>query len=81
MTKSLDENVREFVESVGGYNACKRAGLCAMMQAYYCGMHLNECDKNASPDEIASDLELTTREYDYWDDLYYRKDSWFNNMN
>ena len=31
-------------------------------------------------DEVANDLGLSTREYNYWDDLYYKKNSWFNQM-
>jgi hypothetical protein len=80
MANSLDADVKKFVEEVGGYGVCRRAGLSAMMQAFYCGMRLSDCTGEASPDEVANDLGLSTREYNYWDDLYYKKNSWFNQM-
>ena len=76
--KQMDEKIKKFVEEVG-VKECNRAGLAAMMTAYYCGMHL-EYNCCASPDEVANDLGISAQEYNYWDDLYYKKDSWFNKM-
>ena len=74
----LDKKVKEFVEEIG-VEECKKAGLAAMMSAFYCGMHLDyTC--NAGPDEVANDLGLSSWEYNYWDDLYYKKNSWFNKL-
>ena len=75
--KVLDKKVKDFVNEVG-INECKKAGLSAMMSAFYCGMRLSDCTSAASPDEVANDLGLSTSEYYYWDDLYYKKNSWFN---
>lgn len=75
--KQLDKRVKDFVDEVG-VNECKKVGLSAMMQAFYCGMRLNDCLGAASPDEVANDLGISVQEYNYWDDLYYKKDSWFN---
>jgi len=50
-----------------------------MMSAFYCGTYL-EYTCNAGPDEVANDLGLSTWEYNYWDDLYYKKNSWFNKL-
>ena len=80
MANSLDADVKKFVKDVGGYSVCRRAGLSAMMQAFYCGMRLSDCTSEASPDEVANDLGLSTIEYNYWDDLYYKKNNWFNQM-
>ena len=74
--KTLDTKVKKFVDDVGR-NECKKAGLGAMMKAFYCGLRLSECSRRSS-DEIANDLGLSTREFYYWEDLYYKKDSWFN---
>lgn len=73
--KQLDKEVKKFVAEVGR-DECKKYGLSAMMQAFYCGMYLEPCDY--SPDEVANDLGISNAEYNYWDDLYYKKSSWFN---
>lgn len=78
MANTLEQKIKEFVKEVG-VKECHKAGLAAMMQAYYCGMDLDyHCCAGA--DEVANDLGISTREYNYWDELYYRKDSWFNQM-
>lgn len=77
--KKLDTQVKDFVDEVGKAE-CTKYGLSAMMSAFYCGMRLSDCASNASPDEVADDLGLSSREYNYWDDLYYKKDSWFNKL-
>ena len=73
-----DKDVKEFVENVGGYTVCRHAGLAATMQAFYCGVDLS--NNSADSSEIADDLGLSNGEYNYWVDLWYKKDSWFNQL-
>lgn len=74
--KELDKDVREFVNDVG-YSRIKRCGLGATIAAFYTGMNLVE---NSGDDfyEIAAELGLSRKEVNYWEDLYWKKDSWLN---
>ena len=72
--KMLDKEVKQFVSEVGKAN-CKRVGLGSMMQAFYCGMELGP---SVDPYEVGTDLGLSSKEFDYWEDLFYKKNSWFN---
>lgn len=72
--KMLDKEVKQFVSEVGKTN-CKHAGLGSMMQAFYCGMELGP---SVDPYEVGTDLGLSSKEFDYWEDLFYKKNSWFN---
>ena len=76
--KKLDKEVKEFVEEVG-YNICKKAGLGATISAFYMGMTPDPND-NGDFDDIANELGLLGKEVNYWEDLWYKKDSWFNQM-
>lgn len=78
MDKKFEDSVKKFVKEVG-VRECHKAGLAAMMMAFYCGTEL-EYDCCAGADEVANDLGISAREFNWWDDLYYKKDSWFNQM-
>ena len=71
----LDKEVEEFVNDCGK-SICKRAGLAGMMNSFYCGLDIRPSE--ASEDEIANDLELSKQEFEYWENLFYKKDSWLN---
>lgn len=74
--KSLDKEIKQFVNDYGKA-ICHKAGLAGMINSFYCGTAIMPCD--ASAEEIANDLGLSSKEFDYWEDLYYKKSSWFNN--
>ena len=74
--RKLDSEVKKFVAEVGK-SECKRAGLGSMMQAFYCGMELGP---SVDPYEVGEDLGLSSMEFNYWEDLFYKKNSWFNNL-
>lgn len=75
----LDKEVRQFVEDNGFYN-CHQIGLAGLMNAFYCSIPIEQSNLiSVSADEVANDLGLSRKEFEYWEDLYYKKTSWFNN--
>lgn len=73
--EKLDKEVREFVNDFGK-SICKRAGLAGLMRSFYCGLDIRPSESSA--DEIANDLGLSKKEFEYWEDLFYEKESWLN---
>lgn len=73
--KELDKNVKEFIERYGK-NACINVELGTLAKAFYLGMKISDPYAEGDWDEIASELELSSREIKYWEDLYYNKNSW-----
>lgn len=78
MSKSLDTEVKEFITEVGK-SVCKKAGLAATVSAFYLGNYPNPND-TGDFDEVANELGLSRKDANYWEDLWYKKDSWFNNL-
>lgn len=76
MDKKFDKEVQQFIEELG-YHNCRKAGLGATMKAFYLGIGL---EPSGDFDEIANELELSRKETNYWEDLWYKKDSWFNQL-
>ena len=78
MDKQFEAEVKQFFEEVG-VSVCKRAGLGSTVAAFYMGMDPSS-SHGGSFDEVVSELELTRKEIKYWEDLWYKKDSWLNQM-
>lgn len=78
MDKKFDQEVKEFVEEVGK-SVCKKAGIAATIVSFYTGVNPNS-NNVGSFDEVVNELELSRKEIDYWEDLWYKKDSWFNKL-
>ena len=74
--KELDTDVREFMNEVG-IKICRKAGLASTMKAFYLGLDTVSYD-NGDFDEIVNELDLARQESSYWEDLWYKKDSWLN---
>lgn len=73
----LDNEVKDFVKDIG-IPICKKAGLGAMVKAFYLGLNpVQEVSYDIF--EVANELELSIQEINYWEDLWYKKDSWLNN--
>lgn len=72
----LDDKIKEFVKTVGAKD-CKKAGLASVLSSFYCGMPLNFNFKGDA-DEVANELGLSRATYEYWEDLFYKRDSWLN---
>ena len=77
MDKKFDKAVQQFIEELG-YHNCRKAGLGATMKAFYLGTDLDIYSSDF--DEVANELELSRKDANYWEDLWYKKDSWFNQM-
>lgn len=75
---NLEKDIKDFVDNVGK-STCKKAGLSATMKAFYLGMTPSTED-SGDFDEVANELELSRKEANYWEDMWYKKDSWFNQM-
>ena len=73
--KSLDKEVKQFVDDYGK-SVCKKAGLAGCINSFYCGLDIRPIESSA--DEIANELGLFRKEFEYWEDLFYKKDSWLN---
>lgn len=73
----LDNEVKDFVKDIG-IPICKRAGLGAMAKAFYLGLNPTQ-EVSCDISEVANELELSIQEINYWEDLWYKKDSWLNN--
>lgn len=78
MANSLEKDIKKFVEDVG-YGTCKRAGLGPTMAAFYAGM-TPDPSYGGEWDEVVNELGIPMREANYWEDIWYKKDSWFNQM-
>ena len=77
MAFAINENdIKEFCKEFG-YGTVKRAGIANTVKAYYMGIDL-EFDEDADFDEVARELDMSRKEYNYWEDLFYKKDSWLN---
>ena len=69
----VDETkIKQFCKDAG-YNHIKKCGLAATIMAFYSGSKL-EWFKGEDFEEIASQLNLSNKECNYWKDL-------FNNTN
>lgn len=77
MDKQFEKDLKQFIEDLG-YSNCKKAGLGATMKAFYLGTGLDTYGSDF--DEVANELELSRKESNYWEDLWYKKDSWFNQL-
>lgn len=71
-----DTKVKQFCKDAG-YDHVKKCGLGATVMAFYMGTKL-EWGKNEDFDSIANELNLSKDECNYWEDLFYKKDSWLN---
>lgn len=60
-----------------GYSHVKKCGLAATVMAYYMGTRL-EWGKNEDFNAIADELNLSQEDRNYWQALFYNKDSWLN---
>ena len=72
----LDNNVKEFINSIGK-NLCKRAGLASTVVAFYEG-RTPDTNFKGDFDEVVNELGLTQKEINYWEDLWYKRNSRFN---
>ena len=76
--KKLEKEIQAFVGTVG-YNACKKAGLGPTMFAFYSGMN-PDSQFGGEWDEVANALGISSKEANYWEEIWYKKDSWFNQL-
>ena len=58
-----------------GYSELKKLGFAGTLKFYYMG--IKEEDRG-DPSEIAEALGLSNQEWNTWEDIWYKKDSWFN---
>lgn len=72
---AFDEEVRMYFTQMEK-SEVKGASVGQLMQSYYLGLPINECQGDAG--EIADGLGMSDDEYAYWEDLAYKKDSWLN---
>lgn len=75
---NLDIEVKEFINDIGK-NICKKAGFASTVVAFYEG-RTPDINFAGDFDEIANELGLTEKEIKYWEDLWYKKNSWFNQL-
>jgi len=71
-----EKEIKQFCKDAG-YAHVKKCGLAATVMAFYMGTRL-EWGKGEEFDDIANQLGLSRKECDYWEDLFYKKDSWLN---
>ena len=71
-----ESDIKQFCKDIG-YSRIKRAGLANTVKAYYLGMDLSY-ENYEDFDEVANELDLSSKECTYWENLFYRKDSWLN---
>ena len=68
-----EKEIKQFCKDAG-YAHVKKCGLAATVMAFYMGTRL-EWGKGEEFDDIANQLGLSRKECDYWEDLFYKKDS------
>ena len=71
----LETELKEWFDEFD-YNTLKRVGLAGCMRSYYLGLPPEAIA--ASPDEVASDLDLSNYEWSTWERIWYNRESWFN---
>ena len=71
-----EKEIKQFCKDAG-YAHVKKCGLAATVMAFYMGTRL-EWGKGEEFDDIANQLGLSRKECNYWEDLFYKKDSWLN---
>ena len=74
LVKEIDDFVKALINEYG-YDNVKKAGLGGVVKAFYIGVEL---EKNVDADEVFNALGIYGKEVNYWESLWYKKNSWLN---